>query len=199
MRRLFCRNCRGGHAVPILSLLTILISISLAAGCAGLKCGQKDPSPTPPAPCPPESTSSECNSACPAAPVSHSPATVSVTGSEPAPDGSVVSGEEIPQTVSQDMLPPAPPVTADSTANQYFNGQQEEIIRDPNGGSDASPISPAGYQQTSPPPAPIQESDIPNGYSGLTQTAQNADQFQNVSQESQPSRSRIQFRTVIEE
>ena len=197
MRRLFCRNRRGGRTVPFFVSLVILISS--AAGCAGLKCGQKDPSPTPPAPCPTESTSSECNSACPAAPVSHSPATVSVTGSEPAPDGSVVSGEEIPTTVSQDQLPPAPPVTVDSTANQYLNERQEEIIRDPIGDSDASSISPAGYHQVSPPPAPIRENDIPNGYSGLTQTAQNAGQFQNVSQESQPSRSRVQFRTVIEE
>ena len=197
MRRLFCRTRRGGRTVPLFVFLVILISS--AAGCAGLKCGRKDPSPTPPAPCPAESAPSECDSACPATPASHSPATVSVTGSEPAPDGSVVSGEEIPPTVSQDQLPPAPPVTAESTANQYLNERREEIIRDPIGGSDASSISPAGYHQVSPPPAPIRDSDIPNGYSGLTQTAQNAGQFQNVSQESQPSRSRVQFRTVIEE
>ena len=194
MLKLFCRNCRTG-----LFFLSLAVLVSFAGGCAGLKCGQKDPSPTTTSPCPPEAVKDECNGSCPASPVSHSPSTVSVTGSEPAPDGSVVSGEEIPQTVSQDVLPPAPPVTAESTANRYLNSQQGEIIRNPNGNSDASSVSPAGYQESAPASPQIQESPIPNGYSGMTQAAQKDDLFQNVSQESQPGRCRIQCRTVIEE
>ena len=196
MRKLFCR-CGYGRAGSV--LLSLAVLISLAGGCASMKCGQKDPSPTATSPCPPEAVKEDCNGSCPASPVSHSPSTVSVTGSEPAPDGSVVSGEEIPQTVSQDVLPPAPPVTAESTANQYLNSQQGEIIRNPNGNPDASSVSPAGYQEPTPASPQIQESPIPNGYSGMTQASQNDGLFQNVSQESRSGRSRIQFRTVIEE
>ncbi|MBO7726307.1 MAG: hypothetical protein J6S40_07525 [Thermoguttaceae bacterium] len=192
------RQIGCGRAIFV--FLSLALLVSFVGGCANLKCGLKDSSPTSVSPNPPAPIKDECDSSCPATPASHSSATVSVSGSEPAPDGSVVSGEEIPQTVSQDLLPPAPPVTIDSTANRYLNNQGEEILRNPNGNPVPSSVSPAGYQGSAPePPQQINGSEIPDGYIGMTQTSQYNGQFQNVSQETQPSRSRIQFRTVIEE
>ena len=184
-------NRRLRSAVSAAFSLAVLIC--LTGGCASLKCGQKDSTPTPPpspaASCPSDSNSGDCGGTCPAPSASHSGTSVSVTGSGPAPGGSVVSGEEIPQTVSQDVVPPAPPITSDPTTSRYLNGRQEEIIRDPNGIMN-SVASPAGYQETVPAPPLSGET---------TQSAQYNGQFQNASLGSQPSRSRIQFRTVIEE
>ena len=175
-------------------------------GCASLKCGKKEDPPTPsstPAP-----AAGDCSSSCPssAMPVSHSPSTVSVTGSEPAPAGSVVSGEEIPQTAAQETTPPAPPYTGGTTTSQYLN-QGDSIVRNPNSPDPDPGISPAGYQETDPGSAPqnsslpgsIPKNEIPSGYNDFTKTAQNQSDFQNVSQEKTPGRSRIQFQTVIEE
>ena len=126
--------------------------------------------------------------------------TVSVTGSGRS-RRKRVSGDEVPQADPQGMPPPAPPTTEGSTTSQYLN--QEEIIRNPNGTEVSTEISPAGYQETTPTPVPQTDpmplSDIPSGYSGLTQSAQNQGVFQNVSQEATPGRSRIKFQTVIEE
>jgi hypothetical protein len=182
----------------MMSLLFLALLISFVGGCAAFKCGKKEPLPTPQSP--PEAVMGDCEGSCPA-PASLAPTTVSVTGSESAPDGSVVSGEEVPQADPQGMPPPAPPTTEGSTTSQYLN--QEEIIRNPNGTEVSTEISPAGYQETTPTPVPQTDpmplSDIPSGYSGLTQSAQNQGVFQNVSQEATPGRSRIKFQTVIEE
>ena len=195
---------KNGLSRSIRRFLCPALLLLFTGGCAALKCDKKENPPVPAST--PESVNFDCNTTCPApaVQVSHSPSTVSVTGSEPAPGGSVVSGEEIPQTSVQKTPPPAPPVTMETTS-QYLN-QEEEILRNPNSADSDSNVSPAGYQspetntapQSSSMPSSIPQSEIPSGYSGLTQTAQNQSPFQNVSQEKTPGRSRIQFQTVIE-
>ena len=187
-------------------LFCLALLFVFAGGCAALKCDKKENTPTPTPP--PASDAGDCSSTCPpsAVPVSQSPSTVSVTGSEPAPAGSVVSGEEIPQTAAQETAPPVPPYTGGTATSQYLN-QGDSILRNPNSPNPDAGISPAGYQETDPGTAPqnsalpgsIPKNEIPSGYNDYTKTAQNQNSFQNVSQEKTPGRSRIQFQTVIEE
>lgn len=197
-------KCHLPGTARLLSGLAVLLVF--AGGCAALKCGKKENPPAPSST--PAAAEGECSSTCPpsAVPVSHSPSTVSVTGSEPAPAGSVVSGEEIPQTAAQETSPPAPPYIGGTSASQYLN-QEDSILRNPNSPNPDAGISPAGYQETAPeaapqnPPLPgsIPNNEIPSGYNDYTKTAQNRNDFQNVSQERTTGRSRIQFQTVIEE
>ena len=168
----------------------LMTAVLFAPGCAAFKGGQNDSS-TP---------------SCP--PAADCPSRVSVSGSGPAPDGSVVAKNEdaSAQNVSKSTpsstsgaasgaastpTPSAapstpPPAAAPSGSSVPTESDSNEIMKNPNASTEAGNsenISPTGYEGRESPS--FDKKDIPNGYQGLTQTPPSTP-FQNASQETGP-------------